>query len=133
MKTKNVHQSVTLKANPKEVYHVLMNSGLHSEIVGSRAVIGSKAGSTFSVWDGGINGYNLALEPNKKIVQAWRAKEWPKGHYSVAVFELEKTDEGTKLVFDQYGVPDDDYKNITDGWKNYYWAPLKSKFKGKPH
>jgi hypothetical protein len=66
MKTKNVHQAVTLKANPKEVYHVLMNSGLHSEIVGSKAVIGTKAGSTFSVWDGGINGYNLALEPKRK-------------------------------------------------------------------
>jgi activator of HSP90 ATPase len=133
MKTKNVHQTVTLKADPKDVYHALMNSDIQSKITGSKAVIGSKTGSPFSVWDGGINGFNLALDKNKKIVQAWRAEEWPKGHYSVAVFDLEKTESGTKLVFDQYGVPDDDCKNISDGWKSYYWNSMKSMFKTVHH
>jgi len=133
MKTKNVHQTVTLKADPQKVYHALMNWDIHSKITGSRAVIGSKTGSSFSVWDGGIHGTNLVLDKNRKIVQAWRAEEWPKDHYSVAVFDLEKTKDGTKLVFEQFGVPDEDYKNIINGWKTYYWNPMKNMFKEMRH
>jgi len=131
MNTKNIHQTVLLKGSPKAVYHTLKDSGLHSGFTGSKAVIGVKVGSAFSVWDGGINGINLVLEPNKKIVQAWRTEEWPKAHYSVAVFDLIKTECGTKIVFDQYGVPADDYKNIGAGWKTYYWIPLKEMFETK--
>jgi activator of HSP90 ATPase len=131
MKTKNVHQIIAIKAEPKEVYHLLMDSELHTKLAGSKTVIGPNAGDPFSVWEGGINGFNLALDPDKKIVQAWREDGWPKGHYSIAVFDLEKTDGGTKLIFDQYGVPDDDYKNISEGWKTYYWAPMKDMFKAK--
>jgi activator of HSP90 ATPase len=131
MKTKNLHQSASFKAEPKEVYHSLMDSKLHSEITGSKAVIGTKVGGTFSVWDGGINGYNLALDPGRKIVQAWRTEEWPKDHYSIAVFDLEKTKGGTKLIFDHYAVPADDYNNISEGWKSYYWTPMRNLFRKK--
>ncbi len=131
MKTKNIHQTVIFKAEPKEVYHSLMDSKIHTEIAGSKSIIGTKAGSPFYVWDGGINGYNLVLHPDKKIVQAWRIEEWPKDHYSVVVFEFEKSDGGTKLVFDQYGVPEEDYENIREGWKSYYWIPMRSMFNKK--
>jgi activator of HSP90 ATPase len=131
MKTKNIHQIVTFKAEPKDVYHSLMDSKIHSEIAGSKAVIGTKVGSAFSVWDGGINGYNLALDPGKKIVQAWRTEEWPKDHYSIAIFDLEKTDDGTRLIFDHYAVPADDYKNIREGWKTFYWTQMKTLFRKK--
>ena len=70
MKTKNVHHVVTFKVDPKELYHTLMDSDLHTKLAGSKSVIGTKVGSSFSVWEGGINGFNLALDPDKKIVQA---------------------------------------------------------------
>ncbi len=131
MNTRNIHQIVTFKASPKKVYHTLMNSGLHSKMTDSRAVIGTKVGSAFSVWEGGVHGINLVLDLNKKIVQAWRTEEWAKDHYSVAVFELVETGSGTRLVFDQYAVPIEDYKNISANWRTYYWIPMRDMFEAK--
>ena len=71
---------------------------------------------------------NLVLEPNKKIVQAWRTEEWPADHYSVAVFGLGKNGTGTKLIFDHYGIPANDYKTISANWKTCYWQPMKKMF-----
>ena len=128
MTTKNLHQSVLFKATPKKIYEALMDSKQHSKITGSEAVIGTEIGSPFSVWGGGINGITVALDPGKKIVQAWRNEEWEKYHYSIAVFDIQKSDGGAKLEFYQYGIPENDYKSISDGWKDYYWEPLKEMF-----
>ena len=128
MITKNIHQTISLKANSKEVYHSLMNSRLHSQITDSKVVIGTKTGSSFRVWDGAVNGIILKLKPNKKIVLAWRTDEWPEDHYSVAIFNITAAGNSTKLSIDQYGVPADDYKNIGDNWKACYWVPMKKMF-----
>jgi len=63
--------------------------------------------------------------PDRKIVQAWRYSDWPAGHLSTATFELEKIEKGTRLTFTQTDVPDDKYEDIKQGWKDYYWQPMK--------
>ncbi|HTG02217.1 MAG TPA: SRPBCC family protein [Nitrospirota bacterium] len=125
MNTKNIHQTVFIKAAPRAVYRALMDPRQHSKITGSKAVIGAKTGGSFSMWDGGIHGITLLLVPDAKIVQAWRSHDWPDDHYSVASFSLQKAGNGTRLVFDQYGVPARDSKSISEGWKTYYWKPMK--------
>ena len=125
MNTRNIHQTVTIKAPVSAVYKALLDSRQHSKITGSKAIIGSKPGSPFSVWEGGIKGITLRLIPERKIVQAWRNEDWPKDHYSVASFNFQKSGKGTKLVFDQYGVPTHEYKGISEGWKTYYWNPMR--------
>jgi activator of HSP90 ATPase len=91
---------VTVTAPADAVYRALMDSRRHSKITDSKAVIGSKVGSAFSVWGGGVNGITLTLVPHEKIVQAWRNEEWPHGHRSVATFTLRPIRSGTKLAFD---------------------------------
>lgn len=126
MKTRNIHQTVTIKAPVSVVYRALVDSRMHTKIAGSKAVIGPKPGSPFSVWNGAIHGITLRLVPEKKIVQAWRDEQWPKDHYSVASFSFQKSGKGTRLVFDQYGVPANSYKGISGGWKEYYWNPMRA-------
>jgi activator of HSP90 ATPase len=75
---------------------------------------------------GDISGEILELVPDKKIVQSWRYSDWPEGVYSKATFELEAIEKGTRLTFTQSGVPDDKYEDIKQGWKDYYWAPMKA-------
>jgi hypothetical protein len=67
------------------------------------------------------NGCNDQTVP---LVQAWRAKTWAEGVYSVARFELAADDGKTRLVFDQAGVPEDAVEHIDSGWKRMYWEPL---------
>lgn len=54
------------------------------------------------------------------------AEDFPEGHYSEATFELSLDKEGTKLIFTQKNVPDENYDGISNGWQEYYWKPLKA-------
>jgi activator of HSP90 ATPase len=102
-----------------------MDSRKHSEFTGSQVSISRNAGGKFSVYGGDIEGINLALVPNQKIVQSWRHSDWPKGHYSKATFLLREISMGTRLTFTQIGVPAEFYDDIRQGWHDYYWEPMK--------
>lgn len=122
---KTIRQTATFKASPHEVYEMLMDAKKHSEFTGGDAQISRKVGGKFTIYDGEIEGENLELVPDKKIVQTWRYSDWPQGHYSTATFSLEEADGGTRLTFTQKDVPDDKYEEIKQGWKDYYWKPMK--------
>jgi activator of HSP90 ATPase len=122
---KTIRQTATFKASPHEVYEILMDEKKHAELSGGETKISRKAGGKVSIYDGEIEGKNLELVPDEKIVQAWRYSDWPEGHYSTATFSLEKVGKGTRLTFVQIDVPDDKYEDIKQGWKDYYWKPMK--------
>jgi activator of HSP90 ATPase len=125
MKMKTIHQIVTFKATPHDVYETLMDSKKHAKLVGAEARISKKVGTKFAIYDGEIEGVNLELVPDKKIVQSWRYNDWPEGHYSKATFLLEESQGGTKLTFTQTDVPEDKYEDVSQGWHDYYWQPMK--------
>ncbi len=122
---KAIRQSVTLWASPKAVYDALMDSRQHSRFTGSKAVISRRVGGKFTAYDGYASGKNLELVPGKKIVQSWRASEWPKGQLSKVTFSLRKAKTGTKLVFTQTGIPSNQVASIKKGWIEFYWKPMK--------
>ena len=125
---KTIRQTVNFKASPHEVYEALMNSKKHAEFTESPAGINNKAGGKFTAYDGYIEGTNLELTPDKKIVQKWRGSDWSEGHYSTATFLLQKTKSGTKLKFVQTNVPDEQYEPISHGWHEHYWNKMKRMF-----
>jgi activator of HSP90 ATPase len=129
MKAKTLRQSVIIPAMPQQVYEALMDSKLHAAFTGDTAKISREVGGKISAWGGYISGKNLSLVANKKIVQEWRASDWPKGVISKATFNLAKAGSGTKLTFVQVGLPADQYEEIKQGWIDYYWKPLKDYFK----
>src|SRR5574341_2038648 len=120
-----IRQSVTLRASPKAVYDALMDSRQHSRFTGSKAAISRRVGGKFTAYDGYASGKNLELVPGKKIVQTWRASEWPKGRVSKVTFSLRKTKTGTKLVFTQTGIPSNQGASLKRGWIEFYWTPMK--------
>jgi activator of HSP90 ATPase len=71
MKTKTLHQSVSLKATAHDIYEALMDSNKHSEFTHSPAVIHMEVGGEFSAFDGWASGKTVELIPYKKIVQKW--------------------------------------------------------------
>ncbi len=141
MKTKNIKQEVLFSATPHEVYELLMDSKKHAKFTGSKAKIGREVGGKISAYDGYIEGTNLELVEDKKIVQKWRGSDWPEDHYSKASFILEnklfrkklkqKATGGTKLIFFQEDVPEDQYQAISEGWKEHYWEPMKKMLEKK--
>lgn len=125
MNTKTIRQVTTFKVSPHDVYEALMDSAKHSQFTGGTAIISREVGGKFSAFDGYSEGVNIELVPDLKIVQTWRASDWPEGHYSRATFSLNTVTGGTRLTFTQTAVPEEQYDDISKGWRDYYWAPLK--------
>ena len=75
-----------------------------------------------------LEGKNLKLTKDRRIVQTWRANNWPKGTYSMATFAFARAAGGTRVTFTQTGVPDQFYGEISKGWREYYWSPLRKRF-----
>lgn len=128
----SIHQEVTFKAKPSEVYKAYMDSRKHAAFTkNGLAKISKKVGGAFSAHGGWVSGINLELVENKSIVQAWRGKDWPKGVYSIVSFKLSKAGSATKLVFDHTGIPDGMSDHLADGWKKMYWDKMADYFASK--
>lgn len=130
VKTTSIKQTATIPATPKQVYNALINSEIHTAFTGAKAVIGKKAGTYYSAYDGYIVGKTIELEAGKKIVQTWIAMEdkWPEGHESLITFRLSEKGDKTLISFVHENVPIVIAKNFVSGWKDYYWNPLKRYF-----
>ena len=128
MKTKTLQQKVRFRASPIEVYEMLMDSRKHRSLSSMPAKISKKVGGRFTAWGSHISGFNLALLPGRKIVQAWRATGWWPDHYSIAIFDIKKIRGGSHLEFTQIGVPPNRYSGHYRGWIEAYWTPMKEIF-----
>jgi activator of HSP90 ATPase len=131
-----IHQEISFKAAPQQVYSTLLDSKEFSACTKSSfdmftvssAKIDAKEGGTFSLFDGHIVGRILELVPNERIVEAWRVVDWAPGAYSIARFDLLPDGSGTKLIFDHIGFPDGLKEHLTTGWQQHYWDALKKYF-----
>jgi len=125
MKTRTIRQQVTIKASPHDVYEALMDEKKHGKFTQSETRISRRVGGRLSSGDGYIDGVNLELKPDSKIVQSWHASDWPAGHYSRVTFALAPVKGGTRLSFSHSGVPEEYAEDISRGWRDYYWQPMK--------
>jgi activator of HSP90 ATPase len=116
-----IHQEVSFSAAPSRVYKALVDLKTFAEVTGAPASGDSTEGSAFSAFGGHITGRHVELVPDKRVVQAWRAKTWPEGVYSIVRFELKPDGKGTKLVFDHEAFPEDMREPLSQGWQSNYW------------
>jgi uncharacterized protein YndB with AHSA1/START domain len=120
-----IHQEVRFAAAPARVYAALTSSSEHAAFTGAPAELSSDEGGAFAAYGGHVHGRNIELSPGKRIVQAWRAKTWPEGVFSIARFELIADGAATRLLFEQDGVPEEAAEHIAGGWKTMYWEKLQ--------
>ena len=122
-----IHQVVVIRAAPQRVYDALLDASEFSAFTGGApAKIHGQEGGAFSCFGGRITGRNVELKPARRIVQAWRAGNWPDGTYSIVRFEIEADGTGTKLTLDHAGFPPDNADHLESGWHKMYWEPLKN-------
>jgi activator of HSP90 ATPase len=120
----NIHQEATFAAPPARIYETLVNLKLFEQATGAPAQGESTEGGGFSAFGGHVTGRHVELAPGRRVVQAWRAKTWPEGVYSIVRFELRPDGKGTKLVFDHDGFPEDQKDHLSNGWKSNYWENI---------
>jgi len=121
-----IHQVIRFKASAKRIYEALLDAKQFSQFSGGApAQIDPAVGGPFSCFGGMITGRNIELKPNARIVQAWRAGNWPDGVYSVVRFELTGEGAATTLTLDQSGFPEEQREHLDGGWHKMYWEPLQ--------
>ena len=119
-----IHQEVDFKAVPARIYHVLLDAKQFSACTMDAAEIQPQPGGAFRLFGGRIEGRNIELAPNQRIVQAWRPSYWPAGAYSLVKFELLARGPGTRVVLDQTGFAEEKWQGLNEGWPIRYWEPL---------
>jgi uncharacterized protein YndB with AHSA1/START domain len=120
-----IHQEVTFAAAPAKVYRALMDSAEHAKFTGAPAEIGNSDGSAWSAYGGKIHGRHIELVDGQRIVQTWRAGNWPEGVHSMVRFELKPDGNGTKVILDHDALAEDQVPHIDGGWPRMYWEPLR--------
>jgi activator of HSP90 ATPase len=121
----NISQTVYFSATPHQVFEAFLDEKKHADFTEANAKIDRKVGGKFSVWDGYASGSNKVLVKDKKIVQSWRASDWPENVESEITLELYPEKNKTKLIFTQTGVPKNFVEDVKSGWQDYYWLPLE--------
>ena len=125
---KTIRQTATIRgATPHDIYETIMDSKKHTKLSRQPTTVSRRVGGAFKVGHD-LEGKNLKLTKDRRIVQTWRANNWPKGTYSKATFAFARAAGGTRVTFTQTGVPDQFYGEISKGWREYYWTPLRKQF-----
>ena len=123
---KTIKQKVRFKTPPEMIYDLLADSGKRTAVTGRKALMSDKVGGTFSTDAGQVSGVNVDLVPGRRLVQAWRRKDFPEGIYSMAAITLARTPGGgTELVLTHRGVPKHLLGEIEGYWRAVYWTPMK--------
>ncbi len=129
---KSIKQWTILDCVPDVAYDAWMDSKKHGEMINAHAEIDPNVGGKFEIWDGEVLGKTLELDPKKnRIVQEWRYDypDWPEDESSKIIVEFVAYQEGKcKLRFWQSKLPDKYALEIENGWKDYYWKPMKEYF-----
>ena len=124
IKTDNIFQVVELECAVSEAFQVLISADMLSKLTGMTAAIELREGGSFHVWNNQCHGYMLHLSENTRIVQAWRHDDFPKGLYSIVIMDFEATETGSRISFNQTGVPEEASGWLTEAWKRDFWGPI---------
>ncbi len=117
-----------IKATAEEIYKAWLNSEGHTKMTGGEAIVSDKVGDGFTAWDGYIEGQNISLKPNSRIVQSWRTSQFEAGEADSQIeVLLNEVDGETELTLIHSNVPEsgDHYKK---GWEEHYFQPMKAYF-----
>jgi activator of HSP90 ATPase len=123
---KELRKYYRIKGTPEEIYAALINPFAISLWTGSNAEMKEEPGSRFSLFEGDIEGINIAFEKNSKIVQEWFFGD--QEEKSIVSITLRPDRHYTKIELQHTNIPDEAFEDISYGWDFYYFGGLKEFF-----
>lgn len=86
--TINITQKFQCKA--QDFYDALTRVEMVNAFTRDNVKLDPVKGGKFELFGGNITGVFEELVPGKKIVQRWRYKQWPDGHYSTVTLDIKE-------------------------------------------
>lgn len=117
-----------VNASAEKIYTTWLNSKGHTEMTGGEAVISDTIGDAFTAWNGYIEGKNIDLEANKRIVQSWRTSQFEAQEEDSQIEVLfHEVDGQTEITLIHSNLPESG-AHYKKGWENHYFEPMKEYF-----
>ena len=116
-------QEYKIKAPLEAVWKALIDPKIINSWGGGPAKMNEINGFEFSLWGGDIHGKNTKVVRMRELEQDWYGGDWDKP--SKLKFELSEKDGTTTVMLTQTAIPEEEFKDISDGWKQYYLGEIK--------
>jgi len=120
---KTFKKTFTINAEPSDIYAAVTNPFTIELWSGYPAVMSEEPGSEFSLWEDDISGKNLEFIKNKKVVQEWYFGDQPEK--SIVTITIEPAGENSLVTVEHTNIPDSDFTEIAEGWREYYIGAIK--------
>ena len=112
-----------IPAQSEDIYLALTNPATIQLWTGEPAVMSTEPNTEFSLWEGSIEGMNIACEPNKKIQQEWYFGE--QENASIVTIKLHQHKQGCSVELVHTNIPNEAYDDIVSGWNENYFGALE--------
>nr|XP_031842133.1 activator of 90 kDa heat shock protein ATPase homolog 1 [Nomia melanderi] len=125
--TTTIKQRQTFQCRAEEFYNVLTTNEMVQAFTKGPVKLEPKKAGKFELFGGNIYGDFVEVTPTK-IVQRWRCKQWPDGHFSDVTITISEKNDHTEVNLTQTGVPLSEEESIKENWERYYWDAIKRTF-----
>jgi activator of HSP90 ATPase len=123
---KTFKKTFKINAETSDVYSALTNPYTIALWTGYPAQMSTEPGSEFSLWEGDITGRNIEFIQDKKVVQEWFFGE--QTERSIVTISIQKDREDSLVTVEHTNIPDDDFSDISEGWREYYFGAINNFF-----
>jgi activator of HSP90 ATPase len=117
-KMKTFKNKFRINAEASDIYSAFTNPFTIELWSGYPAIMSTEPGSEFSLWEGDITGKNIDFIKDRKIVQEWYFGDQPEK--SVVTILIRPEGENSEVTVEQTNIPDDEFAQITEGWREFY-------------
>jgi len=123
---KTFKKTFKINAEPSDIYSAITNPFTIELWSGYPAQMSTEPGSEFSLWENDITGKNLEFIENRKIVQEWYFGNQP--DKSIVAIAIEPDRENSLVTVEHSNIPDEEFNDIAEGWREYYIGAIISFF-----
>jgi activator of HSP90 ATPase len=123
---KDFKKSFKINAEPSDVYSAITNPYTIELWSGYPAKMSEEPGSEFSLWEDDIIGKNIEFVTNRKVVQEWYFGN--QNEKSIVTITIKPDGENSEVIVDQTNIPDEDFADIAEGWREFYIGAIVSFF-----
>ena len=123
---KTFKKTFRINAEPSDVYSAITNPFTIELWSGYPAQMSTEPDSEFSLWEGDITGKNIEFVQDRKVVQEWYFGD--QTERSLVTINITQDRENSSVTVEQTNIPDEEFDDIAEGWRDYYIGAIVSFF-----
>ncbi|XP_074112679.1 activator of 90 kDa heat shock protein ATPase homolog 1 [Cotesia typhae] len=125
--TTTIKQQQKFQCRGQEFYNVFTTTEMVQAFTKGPVKVDPRKSGKFELFGGNIYGEFEEVSPTK-IVQKWRTKQWPDGHFSEVTIDINEKSDHTEVNLTQTEVPSTEEESTKENWDRYYWDAIKRTF-----